>query len=730
MAKSKRKAKYNKIQVQGDKTTQTLPAGAAAIIITQPKRGGLDVGDYMKVVKAAENPIRPNRTGYLDMCDEVLTDAHLYAVIQKWKAAILNSPIEFTRDGVVDERIGEQIRSPWFLNFCSDALDRELFGNTLVQLRREDDWLNYDMIPRKHYDPVRRIILQKQTDSDGDSFDDFADLVLLGDPRDLGLLAKAALYVIYKRNAMSDFAQFVELYGHPLKEGTYDAWDAEMRKKLTDDLYNAGGSSVFVHPNGTTVNLHDTTSKGATGELYKGFMSFCNDEISKLILGNTLTTEAGDIGTQALGTVHQAGEDRITRMSRTKLLNVLNYELTDVFTNLGFNTAGGEFTFASPQNKDLSARIQIDLQLQAMGLKIPEEYLYETYGIPKPDTGDEVVEKHQEPEKQENPEDSKKEPEPTPGKNPEEEKKGKSSQEVVDEKEERKERRTFKNWIAGLFVRSPRPADFRGKMNGLYRFAAKEVEDGFSFDQEALKTALIRIYEKDFNPVTEVEKNLFNAVWDTLNLATDQGFSNPKPTDRHFEFCNAVKRNNAVFSAFKVHRMQNEIAAQLLDSGGNLKSFSQFKRDTADLVDHHTEAWLQTEYNTAVTRAHQAADWQQFLQEKDILPNLKWLPSTSITPGLDHMVFWNRIWSIDDPFLEEHRPGDRWGCKCSLTSTDEPVTNNAGLSRHTEQPSPGLGGNPGVTGQLFSDDHPYYTDTYKGADQAVADLLKGLSGNN
>ncbi|MCS2621089.1 hypothetical protein NXW11_24720 [Bacteroides thetaiotaomicron] len=59
---------------------------------------------------------------------------------------------------------------------------------------------------------------------------------------------------------------------------------------------------------------------------------------------------------------------------------------------------------------------------------------------------------------------------------------------------------------------------------------------------------------------------------------------------------------------------------------------------------------------------------------KDVLPNLKWMPSTSVTPGADHQIFWGTIRPIDDPFWNEHRPGDRWNCKCTLSSTDEAPT--------------------------------------------------------
>ncbi len=69
-------------------------------------------------------------------------------------------------------------------------------------------------------------------------------------------------------------------------------------------------------------------------------------------------------------------------------------------------------------------------------------------------------------------------------------------------------------------------------------------------------------------------------------------------------------------------------------------------------------------------RAHQAADWQQFMQEADVLPNLKWMPSTSPNPGADHMPFWGTILPIDDPFWDQHRPGDRWNCKKRKTTSD------------------------------------------------------------
>ncbi|WP_237784762.1 phage minor head protein [Alloprevotella tannerae] len=225
--------------------------------------------------------------------------------------------------------------------------------------------------------------------------------------------------------------------------------------------------------------------------------------------------------------------------------------------------------------------------------------------------------------------------------------------------------------------------------------------------ESTLRKALANIYKKKFNVRTEIESYLYAAVRDVFNQATDEAFLS---SDHDKDFQQQLRHSNEVFSAFKVHRAQNDMAARMLDSNGVLKSFNQWLKEVMPIASHQCGAWLKTEYDTAVIRAHQAADWQQFRRESDVLPNLKWMPSTSLHPCREHRRYWGIIRPINDKFWNEHRPGDRWNCKCSLSSTDEsvtPVPDNDGVS----QPQAGLTGNPGTTGKTFSDDHPYFPDS-------------------
>ena len=250
-----------------------------------------------------------------------------------------------------------------------------------------------------------------------------------------------------------------------------------------------------------------------------------------------------------------------------------------------------------------------------------------------------------------------------------------------------------------------------------------DVSAGFRFDDEVIAKALENIYRKEFNPKTDIEPNLFRETWRAFNQASNEGFSQAhfNPIDA---FADEIRYNNAVFSAFRVHRQQNDMAARLLDENGKLKSFSQWKKEVLPIADHYNKTWFKTEYDTAVIRAHRAAEWKQFEAEADVLPNLEWIETTSPNPGADHKIFWGTIKPINDVFWSQHRPGDRWNCKCSLRQTDKEPTDAPTVQDGKDMPASGLENNPADDGKLFSDQHPYRAEAYSGAKKATDNFLK------
>ena len=245
------------------------------------------------------------------------------------------------------------------------------------------------------------------------------------------------------------------------------------------------------------------------------------------------------------------------------------------------------------------------------------------------------------------------------------------------------------------------------------------TSSAIAFDEKALIEALKRIYSQKFHPMDDIEEHLFEETLRLMLQATDEGMAvSGAAIDK--EFRTLVDWNTARWSAFKVHRMQNDIASQLYDEDGQLKPFDRWAKDVEPMLDHHVGHWLRTEYNTAVTRAQQAADWKRFEENADIMPNLTWIPSTSAQPGADHKIYWGVTLPIDHPFWNSHRPGDRWGCKCSLENTDdEPTSVPDDPNPKQNRPADGLDNNPGKDGKLFGDSHPYIKNASRQAKKAV-----------
>jgi len=374
----------------------TRPQGT--VIITQPRRFGITLDDYMLAIRSAENVDLTQRTKLYDLYAEAVMDPHLFSVIQKRKSGTVGKRIEFRRNGVADDRVNAQIASPWFLRFVEDVIDSQFWGFTLVQFYiNEQGWIDYFLIPRKHVDPVLRLIKTRQTDIFGHSFDEYTDLVMIQGKEPLGILARTTPYVIYKRGTLGDWAQFSEIFGMPTRLYTYDSADPGARQEVLSAAEQQGGANVFICPDGTKLEFPEAGNKTGSSDLYAALIDRCNAEMSKAVLGNTLTTEASETGTQALGTVHSKVEEELIRQDGLFVLNVLNYEMADQFAALGVNTSGGEFVFVEEETMTTKEKAEVlSTAYNTFHLPIADDYLYETLKIEKQDNYDELKRQQEE----------------------------------------------------------------------------------------------------------------------------------------------------------------------------------------------------------------------------------------------------------------------------------------------------------------------------------------------
>lgn len=231
------------------------------IVLQMPELFFFDMKAYMTAVNAAKGIDYSSRVRLYDMYESALLDLHLSGVLAKRLRGVTRFPIEFQRNGEPDERINAQLRSPWFKNLRRDLILSEFWGFSLMQFWLDTDGnIRYDLIDRKHYDPVQHILLKYQGDQDGIPIDRFPNTLFIGSERGLGIFCELMPAVLYKRGDMSDWAQFCNIFGMPIREYTYDAGDEQARRRLLADARQQGANAVYIHPK----DLNSHSSRRAT----------------------------------------------------------------------------------------------------------------------------------------------------------------------------------------------------------------------------------------------------------------------------------------------------------------------------------------------------------------------------------------------------------------------------------------------------------------------------------
>jgi hypothetical protein len=166
-----------------------------------------------------------------------------------------------------------------------------------------------------------------------------------------------------------------------------------------------------------------------------------------------------------------------------------------------------------------------------------------------------------------------------------------------------------------------------------------------------------------------------------------------------------LKANTSRFAAHKAYQATQRARLEFVDrTTGEILD----RKKTARATLAQFQAWQTAEYNTAVARARTAKQWEIYTQPNRLrlFPNIKWLPSNSVERRPEHVKFYGRIWAKNDPFWTENTPGTLWNCKCGMQETTDDVTDNADAPAFT--PPRGLEGNPGITGEIFTEKASYF----------------------
>jgi phage gp29-like protein len=205
-----------------------------------------------------------------------------------------------------------------------------------------------------------------------------------------GVLRIVGWMYLLKNFAMKDWAAFNEVFGMPLRLGKYDTMASPAdREALVQAIRNLGSDAAGVISKATEIEFVEATSRSGGANPYQLMAEFCNREMSKAVLGQTLTTDtAGSTGTYAAARVHGQVRRDLVEADAQALAATLRGQLLRplVGFNFGWDKPVPWFRFRFEEEEDLKTLSEVFRNLTAMGFPLDMEHVAERFGIPLAET--------------------------------------------------------------------------------------------------------------------------------------------------------------------------------------------------------------------------------------------------------------------------------------------------------------------------------------------------------
>lgn len=203
-----------------------------------------------------------------------------------------------------------------------------------------------------------------------------------------GKMRTAAWWAMFKRWSIRDWQVFANMFGLPLVLGFYNELAGEQtRLKLEETIRQIGEDGFAVLSDLVEVVIKDTARSGDSSTVYPKIAALAEAQMSKLIAGSTTASDTGgDVGSYALGTVHESRAYKISLSNAGGVQETVRNDIGRpwVVWN-GFDRA------APPRMRIKIARDSLErakvVQIIGQALPLDAQQIYEDFGLRIPIEG-------------------------------------------------------------------------------------------------------------------------------------------------------------------------------------------------------------------------------------------------------------------------------------------------------------------------------------------------------
>ena len=328
----------------------------------------------------------------------LLDDDEIAQAVETRIDALLATPYRIEPSDTPEAAHLKQQLDEWYFEIASGALNALFFGYSVqeaVYELKDEGYIGLQWIgekPMQWFEPKNdgRLILRKEGSSQELEVDQIFKFFLTRrkasyeQPYGKALLATLYWVFFFKQNGFKFWAKFLERFGTPILLGKCKDTETE---DMNQALLNAHAQSVLSIDSEDDVQVLGTTgASGTAGSAFEMFNKTLAQQIQKIVLGQTLTSQSDGTSGYALGKVHEnvrgdklKSDIRLTTPTLQAVVNALcwlnNWSEHKVII-------GEE---AKPLNKEQAER---DAHLKNAGANLTNQYFMREYGLQEGDVVD------------------------------------------------------------------------------------------------------------------------------------------------------------------------------------------------------------------------------------------------------------------------------------------------------------------------------------------------------
>lgn len=348
-----------------------------------------EIKSWRTANQVALNFENPNRYQLYNLYYDAMLDLHLLGSIRNRKLKTMRRTFKVVDfKGNTNHDLTELLQMKWFKLFMSFSLDSIFYGYSLIQFGEIDrtekpKFTSIKVVPRAHVVPEFAVVKREVSDEPKSGIDYCKPpyslwCIGVGQTDDLGLLLPTSKDAISKKYALQFWDQFAEIFGMPIRIAKSSSRNKKDTDKIEQMLDGMGVASWGLFPEGTEIEIKETT-RGDAFNVYDKRIDRANTEMSKAILGQTMTMDDGSSKSQA--TVHETVSDEIGEADSDMIKDVVNDDLWPFLLQHGWPIHNHRFEWDDTHEYTATEMKEIEAMLLQY-YDIEPEYFTERYDIP------------------------------------------------------------------------------------------------------------------------------------------------------------------------------------------------------------------------------------------------------------------------------------------------------------------------------------------------------------